>query len=224
MYPQSKAWNAQIAFDSIHSKLFSPVTMATPYNFNHNTLNFNVKNSNLRSSSCWHLTRVTKTQCVATSSRRVRESANLNMSKDQTCRSLGVKVAEDPALCSPVMWKWMWMFWEDPTPDTDRTHRVKSELRGLMCTVAFMNLSISQKISPTPTPMIAEIRAILPSPTHPIGKKVKNSATPLSQEQSHPNPSTPLLTLPFSWQVPGVSLCLWIKMDQDALCSDKEIK
>lgn len=93
---------------------------------------------------------------------------------------------------------------EDPTAGTHRQNPPRqSELRGFMSTGAFMNLSLSQKVSPTPTPISAEIRAVsAPQPT-PLGKKggwtppllcLKNNSI-----QTHPPP--PLIAL--SWQVVG---------------------
>lgn len=94
--------------------------------------------------------------------------------------------------------------WEDPTPGTHRQNPPRlSELRGFMFTGAFMNLSLSQNVSPTPTPMSAEIRAISgPQPT-PLRKKRKKTPPLLCLKNNsiQTRPPPPLVAL--SWQVEG---------------------
>jgi len=116
--------------------------------------------------------------------------------------------------------------WEDPTPGTHRQNPPRqSELRGFMFTSAFMNLSLSQNVSPTPTPMSAEIRDLsAPQPTLPHwerrGKKLRHSSVSrtIPSKPIHPLPSLPF---PGKWR--AFSLCLCIKVHQNGLCSEKRL-
>lgn len=112
--------------------------------------------------------------------------------------------------------------WEDPTPGTHRQNPPRqSELRGFMSTGAFMNLSISQKLSPTPTPTSAEIRDISAPQSTPLGKKrgYKNSVSrTIPSKPIHPLPSVPF---PGKWW--AFSLCFCMKVHQNGLCSEKRL-
>ncbi len=117
--------------------------------------------------------------------------------------------------------------WEDPTAGTHRQNPPRqSELRGFMSTGAFMNLSLSQKVSPTPTPISAEIRAIsAPQPT-PLGKKREGGGggglRHSSVSRTIPSkPIHPLPSLPFPGKWWAFSQCFCIKVHQNGLCSEK---